>query len=1215
MSVSFAGNVPECICFSSDCSIDDEVSCSDSEQQYTFKLEGIDDTNDDIVNNDIINDDNIKKIVYDDDSFCFTDNTATTAAATFSDEDSAGNASFISFECFQGEDETPQFNYCGPKVLPTRHETPVTICTANTIGTLRSRRIFRVLFDSGSNVSLIKRSCLPRNCKTKSLSSRRQVATLAGKLLSKEVVTLRDIRLPEFDKNRRIDEHKCLVFDNDNCNYDIILGTQFLSKTGIKLNYAEETMEWFDTTLPLKPTGVGLEAADFDAMVDSFHIQVENELFGEDWLQNFAVAMLDAKYEFTEVRQVVDQLTHLNMHQKADLLKVLEKHKKMFDGTLGVYPHKKFHIDIDPDAKPVHARPYPIPRVHLQTFKKELDHLVKIGVLAPQGASDWASPTFITPKKDGRVRWVSDLRALNKVVKRKVYPLPIITDILRKRTGYEFFSKLDISMQYYTFELDEESQDLCTIVTPFGKYKYLRLPMGLKCSPDIAQSVMENVLRGIEDIECYIDDIGAFSKDWASHTELLDAVLQRLRDNGFTINPLKCEWAVKETDWLGYWLTPRGLKPWRKKIDAILHMDRPRSPKELRRFIGCVNYYRDMWPSRAHVLKPLTDKAGMKKGEKLIWTPEMRTAFDKMRLLLAADALAAYPDHNKRFDIYTDSSDYQLGGVIVQEGRPVAYFSRKLSNAQKNYITMEKEMLSIVAILEEFRSMLLGAEIHVYTDHKNLTFNNDIKTQRVLRWRTKIEEFSPFLHYIKGEKNILADNLSRMHRLPTPAQLAKGKKLVEPAVVSDNEEESDDEAFFLEQEFSGLYDNAVWDCIECYLNFPESDTPEENPLSYAYIREKQQEDQKLLALLEKYPDNYYYDKLDDDVDDIICYKKYADKDDWKIALPESMIPEVITWFHQVLGHPGQTRLRETLQQRYYHSRLRGHIDKFHCKHCQKYKLSGKGYGLLPEREVRIAPWEEVAIDLIGPWKVQVNGKPCEFSALTCIDTATNLVELVRIDTKTAEHIRHKFAQTWLCRYPRPIRCVHDKGGEFIGREFQWLLELFSIKDVCSTSKNPQSNAICERMHQTVENVLRVLIHGNPPKTMSKAKDIVDEALATAMHAMRTTVSTTLGSAPGSLAFARDMFLNVPLVADWQMIARKREQHVNENLRRANKKRRRYDYAAGEQVLKKVHNPTSLGVRTNGPYTIERVHVNGTLTIQLRPGITERINIRRILPYR
>ena len=153
------------------------------------------------------------------------------------------------------------------------------------------------------------------------------------------------------------------------------------------------------------------------------------------------------------------------------------------------------------------------------------------------------------------------------------------------------------------------------------------------------------------------------------------------------------------------------------------------------------------------------------------------------------------------------------------------------------------------------------------------------------------------------------------------------------------------------------------------------------------------------------------------------------------------------------------------------------------------------------------------------------------------------------------------------------------------------------------------------MHQTVSNVLRTLVHTNPPQNMASARDIVDDALATAMHAMRTTVATTLGSAPGSLAFARDMFLNVPLIADWQFIARLREHHVNENLHQANRKRYQFDYAPGQQVLKKVHDPTKLGVRTDGPYTIERVHVNGNLTIILRPGVTERINIRRVLPYR
>ena len=168
-----------------------------------------------------------------------------------------------------------------------------------------------------------------------------------------------------------------------------------------------------------------------------------------------------------------------------------------------------------------------------------------------------------------------------------------------------------------------------------------------------------------------------------------------------------------------------------------------------------------------------------------------------------------------------------------------------------------------------------------------------------------------------------------------------------------------------------------------------------------------------------------------------------------------------------------------------------------------------------------------------------------------------------------ETIARKYAQCWLSRYPWPQRCVHDPGGEFTGPEFQTLLENWHTKDVCTSAKNPQSNAVCERMHQTVGSVLRTFLHGEPPKNITIAKELVDEALSIATYAMRAGVHTTLGSSPGSLVFNRDMFLSIPLIANWHTITQKREHLIHENLLCENhQKRRRHDYAPQQHVLKK-----------------------------------------------
>jgi len=182
---------------------------------------------------------------------------------------------------------------------------------------------------------------------------------------------------------------------------------------------------------------------------------------------------------------------------------------------------------------------------------------------------------------------------------------------------------------------------------------------------------------------------------------------------------------VQETDFLGHWLTPNGIKPWKKKVDAMLRLAHPRTLKEVRSFIGAVNFYRDMYPKRSHVLTPLHELTGIKHHKDFKWEPKHQTAFDKMKAIMAQDAYIRYPDSNKPFHVYTDASDLQLVAVIIQEGKPVAFYSRKLNAAQQYYATMEKELLSIVETLREFRTMLYGCkQLNIHTDHKNLTFAN-----------------------------------------------------------------------------------------------------------------------------------------------------------------------------------------------------------------------------------------------------------------------------------------------------------------------------------------------------------------------------------------------------------------------------------------------------------------------------------------------------------
>ena len=182
-----------------------------------------------------------------------------------------------------------------------------------------------------------------------------------------------------------------------------------------------------------------------------------------------------------------------------------------------------------------------------------------------------------------------------------------------------------------------------------------------------------------------------------------------------------------------------------------------------------------------------------------------------------------------------------------------------------------------------------------------------------------------------------------------------------------------------------------------------------------------------------------------------------------------------------------------------------------------------------------------------------------------IDPVTNLTELIRVDSKESDHIARKFAQAWLSRYPWSDCCIHDNGGKFTGHSFQKLLVQSNIIDVPTTSCNPMANAVCEHMHQSIGNILRTLVHENPPRGTRQAKELVKEALSIVQHVLRCSVHSTLGSSPESLVFNRDIFLNFPLVADRNLLTKRTQYLVSENLQHSNLKRQQFDYTIIQKV--------------------------------------------------
>jgi len=459
--------------------------------------------------------------------------------------------------------------------------------------------------------------------------------------------------LPEYHTHRLI-EWDMYVDDNTSLTtYDMIIWRDLMYSIGMDLIFSANLMRWDNATVPMRDNSIFEENSPnpFEELL-SMHDPITTEA---ERIQR----ILDIKYAPADLNQVVQDCTHLTDTEKSALGKLLAKYQDLFDGTLGTWDTEPIELELRPDAKPYHAKPYPVPHSQEKKLKAEIERMCAHGVLRKVNRSEWGFPAFTIPKKDGTLRSIADLRELNKRIKRKPFPIPKIQDMLQKLEGFKYASSLDLNMGHYHIILSPNSSRYCTIVLPWGKYEYLRLPMGLCNSPDIFQEKMGDLFADVEFARAYIDDLLVLSTSTLEdHLDKLEHVLQRLQEAGLKVNASKSFFAREELEYLGYWITQDGINPLSKKVEAINNIAPPTTRKQVRTFIGMVNYYRDMWIRRSETLAPLT--ALTSKNVPFKWTEVEQKAFDTMKRIMARETLLAYPDFNKEFHIYTDASNIQL---------------------------------------------------------------------------------------------------------------------------------------------------------------------------------------------------------------------------------------------------------------------------------------------------------------------------------------------------------------------------------------------------------------------------------------------------------------------------------------------------------------------------------------------------------------------------
>lgn len=691
-------------------------------------------------------------------------------------------------------------------------------------------------------------------------------------------------------------------------------------------------------------------------------------------------------------------------------------------------PHRPYDcaIDLLPGTSPPKGRLYSLSEPMRKVMETYINDSLAAGIIRPSSSPAGAG-FFFVEKKDKTLRPCIDYRGLNDITIKNRYPLPLISTAFELLQGATIFSKLDLRNAYHLVRIREGDEWKTAFNTPTGHYEYLVMPFGLTNAPAVFQAMMNDVLRDMLNryVFVYLDDILIFSRSKEQHIHHVQSVLQRLLENSLYVKAEKCEFHVSSVSFLGNIVAQGNIQMDPAKVSAVTSWPVPENRKQLQRFLGFANFYRRFIRNYSSVAAPLTALTSSKVPFQ--WSPPAAAAFKILKDRFTSSPILLMPDSERQFVVEVDASDVGVGTVLSQRSgtdhklHPCAFFSRRLSPAERNYDIGNRELLAVKMALEEWRHWLEGAKdpFLVWTDHKNLEYIRSAKrlNSRQARWSLFFARFNFTISYRPGSRNVKPDALSRQFQR-TEDSVEKPESILP---------------------MSCLVATLTWDIEERVRAATEGQPgPSSCPSNCLFVPPALRSDVLLWAHSSK----------------LFC-------------------------------HPGVQRTRHALLQRFWWPTLQEGIQEFvkACPTCNQHKSSRRPpAGLLQPLPVPHRPWSHISLDFVSGLPTS-DGHTVILTIVDRFSKMVHFVPLSKLPTakETAQLVLlHVFRLHGL-----PVDVVSDRGPQFSSVFWREFCSLLGATASLSSGFHPQSNGQTERMNQELETALRCMASHNPSSWSSQ----------------------------------------------------------------------------------------------------------------------------------